>query len=75
MSAVASAVLYDNITWFERDFRTFIEFETNNSITNNVVVHRCCAGASLVRRGPPMGRKRGTDRLAELTDGVPISAI
>ncbi len=63
--AVASAVLHDNITWFERHFGTVIEFETNNSIKNNVVVHRCRAVHPRFVRVRPW-RKRGTDKLMEV---------
>ena len=65
MPAVANAVLHDNITSFERDFGTVIEFESNSSIKNNVVVHRWCAVHPWFVGVRPR-RERGTDKLMEV---------
>src|SRR4029079_4469838 len=63
--AVASAVLDDDVTWFEHDFGAVVEFETDGPIENDVVVHRCRAVHTRFVRIRPW-HERGMDELVEV---------
>ena len=70
--------MYDDITWLERDFCSVIEFETNDALKDDVVVHRRRAVHSRFVGIRPW-LKRGTDKFVEfvalraLTPSLPMS--